>query len=91
MEQAPPPPPRPRPALDRFLSERKIAYRQAAVPLQTTGETLRLICLPFDDPQRRVPNKELMERIWRWTAGQITPASFFPYGQEAAADTEVAA
>lgn len=87
----PAPPPRPRPALDRFLSDRRISYRRAAAPLQTSHETVRLICLPFDDPARRVPNKALMERIYRWSAGEITANSFYPFGPEAPAAAGVAA
>jgi hypothetical protein len=88
----PAPPPRSRPAFDLWLAVRKISYREAAEPLQTSHETVRLICLPFDDADRRVPNKDLMARIYRWTAGEIPPSSFYDFGgQEATAGAVAAA
>lgn len=41
-------------------------------------ETVRLICLPFSDPRRRVPGGEVLELIHRFTAGAILAAHFYP-------------
>lgn len=83
----PAPPPRNLPAFALWLKVRDIDTRTAGERLECSHETIRLICLPFDDEARRVPGKSLMERIFRWTGGEIPPRSFYPYdkGQEAAA------
>ncbi len=71
------PPPLVRPQFATALFEAGLDYQQAAVALQSSRETIRLICLPFNDPRRRVPNRKLMQRIVDWTEGKIRPADFY--------------
>lgn len=71
---------RPRPRLARWLFDRALEYPDVGGkdgPLGCSVMTISLICRPFDDPKRRVPNKGLMERIIRLTGGECTPDSFF--------------
>lgn len=75
MDRLPPPCPRPRLALLLFQSN--VDYQQAAEALESSRETIRLICLPFADDRRRVPNRRLMARIVAWTAGETKPADFY--------------
>ena len=75
MQTAPSPDPRPK--LAQYLFDRGMTYREASVPLETTHETVRRMCLPFSDPQRRVPRPPLMTRIQAWTQGEISPADFY--------------
>lgn len=67
-----------RPSLAKFIWERGLDYRAAGEALGRTGEWVRLVCLPFDDPRRRVPETEDMRRIFEWSAGQIAPSDFYP-------------
>lgn len=68
---------RPRPKLALWLWERDIILRQAAEELECSYEQVRLICLPFDDQNRRVPSEALIERIIEYTGGDITAADFY--------------
>lgn len=74
MEQLPPP--RSRPAFAQFLWDRGISHRDAAAALDRSHEYVRRICLPFDDPNRRVPDDETLERIGEYTRGEITKRDF---------------
>lgn len=74
----PPPAPLRRPKLAQFLFERDLSFAAAGEQLGRTREWVRLICLPFDDPRRRVPDLDDMERIVAWTGGEVTPADFYP-------------
>ena len=67
-----------RPTLARWIWERGLELRQVAAGLGCSYEQVRLICLPFGDPKRRVPTTELIERIVAYTAGEITAADFYP-------------
>lgn len=69
---------RPRPKFALWLWERDIGLRQAAEELECSYEQVRLICLPFDDDNRRVPSEALIERIVEFTGGDITAADFYP-------------
>ena len=71
------PPPVRRPKLAELLFARDVDYRQAAAALGSSRETIRLICMPFGDVRRRVPNARLMSRIVTWTAGEVRPADFY--------------
>jgi hypothetical protein len=73
-----PPAPLVRPKLAVYMFEREITLRMAGEALDQSPDWVRLVCLPFDDPRRRVPNKEAMERIVAWTGGEIAPADFYP-------------
>lgn len=72
------PEPLKRPKLAKFLWDRDVKFAAAGEALGRTGEWVRLICLPFDDPRRRVPDAKDLERIHTWTNGEITPADFYP-------------
>lgn len=73
-----PPPEIGRNEFDEWCWRRGIDLRAAADALDASVETIRLIRLPFSDSRRRVPAKELAERIFAYTAGDIVPAHFFP-------------
>lgn len=71
------PPPKKHPKFATLLFARGVDYREAAEALGSSRETIRLICLPFDDDRRRVPNARLMARIRAWTGDEIRPADFY--------------
>jgi hypothetical protein len=73
-----PPPARPHPKLARWLFDRKLSFRDVSKPFGCSHEYVRLICLPFDDPNRRVPTADVVERIHTYTAGEISPADHYP-------------
>jgi hypothetical protein len=75
---APVPSPLVRPRLAQFLWERDISFREAGRALDRTGEWVRLICLPFDDPRRRIPDLQDIQRIYDWTGGEVTAGDFYP-------------
>ncbi len=78
MNATPPAPlPLNRPKLARWLWERDLDNSQAADCLGRTREWVRLVCLPFDDPRRRIPQREDMDRIFAFTNGEVTPADFY--------------
>lgn len=74
-----------RPTLAEWLWRRDVTLIQAGELFECSPEMVRLICLPFDDPKRRVPDSRtsaggkpsLMERIITATGGDIIPAGFF--------------
>lgn len=72
------PPPINRPKLARYIWERSLKLATVGDELDCSYEQVRLICLPFDDPKRRVPTSELLSRIVEWTEGQVTAADFYP-------------
>lgn len=49
-----------------------------------SDETVRLICLPFDHPRRRVPSGPLIEAIVSLTKAEIGEGHFHPEAQAAA-------
>lgn len=69
---------KPRPKFALWLWERDIILREAAGELECSYEQVRVICLPFEDQNRRVPGEALIERIVEYTGGQITAADFYP-------------
>lgn len=73
-----PPVHRPRPRLARWLFDHDMTDVDAGRRLGCTGEYVRLICLPFDDPNRRVPGKRIMERVLSVTNGAVRPDDFYP-------------
>lgn len=72
------PPPRPRPRLAAFIFDRGLDLKDVGDAIGCSHEQVRLICLPFGDPKRRVPGAELMERIVLWTNRAVTPSDFYP-------------
>ena len=73
-----PPSPLLRPKLARYLWDRDVDLRAAGEALGRSREWVRLACLPFEDPRRRIPDAAFMERIHAWTRGEITPSDFYP-------------
>jgi len=86
-----PPAPLVRPKFAQFLFDRGLNYREAGERLGRTREWARLVCLPFDDPRRRIPDAEDIRLIVTWTGGVVTPADFYPpeLSQSPTADGEV--
>lgn len=80
-----------RPALALWLWERGIKFKPAGELFGCSYETVRAICRPFDDPDRRVPTGDLMRVIVEITG--IRPADFYPpqLNGDASAMTEAAA
>lgn len=78
LQTNPLPAPLERPKLATFLFERDITTAAAAAALGRTREWLRLILLPFNDPRRRIPDAQDLEKIHVWTKGAITPSDFYP-------------
>lgn len=66
------------PKIAHFIFERGLTMRAAAEQLGRSRQWVQLICLPFDDPRRRIPDVEDMERIHAWSGGELTPADFYP-------------
>lgn len=73
-----------RPPFARWLFDRSLDFRKAASLLGCSHETVRLVCLPFDDAGRRIPGKELMQKIVALTEGEIDPNSFYGISADAA-------
>lgn len=71
------PPIVPRPRLAAYIFERALELKTVGEAIGCSGEQVRLICLPFGHPKRRVPRTDLMARIVAWTGGEITPADFY--------------
>jgi len=71
-----PPPPRQKPAFAQFLWDRRVSYREASKALKRSHEYVRRICLPFGDPNRRVPDDEVLARIATYTGGSISKLDF---------------
>jgi hypothetical protein len=77
-EFAAPPPVRPLPPLAFWLFRRGIKLREAAAAFGCSVEYVRMICRPFDDPDRRVPTPDVVEAIHAYTQGEIGPADHYP-------------
>lgn len=73
-----PPPVRQLPPLAFWLFRRGLKLREAAGPFGCSAEYVRLICLPFDDPDRRVPTPDVIAAIHTYTQGEIGPADHYP-------------
>lgn len=67
-----------RPKLARWMFERGLKPRHATGPLRIGELSVRRYCKPFGDPERRIPDEQTMARIVAWTAGEVTPADFYP-------------
>lgn len=83
------PDPRPRPKLAHWRFERGLsligtaglivkAASELGLEVSCSDETVRLICLPFEDPRRRVPRGGILQAIEKMTAGQIGEPDFYP-------------
>jgi hypothetical protein len=73
-----PPNPVPRPKLASYIWARGMELKAVGDAIDCSHEHVRRMCLPFGDPNRRVPAEDLMARIVAWTDGEIRPADFYP-------------
>jgi hypothetical protein len=79
-----------RPKLWRYYRERGLSRVEVSVAFDRTPEWVRLICLPFGDPKRRVPSPEDVQRFWEWSQGAISPADWYPPALNAPPSAEAA-
>lgn len=77
-DPTPIPPPIARPPLALWLWRRGLSLRDGAAYFDTTAETLRRACLPFDHPCHRPPYRALLRRIMALTGGEIRLDDWFP-------------
>ena len=70
--------PHPRPAFDGWLTLHRRDYAWAAQQLGRSREYIRLICLPFDDGERRDPSGGLVRAIIRLTNGAVRADDWHP-------------
>lgn len=70
--------PHPRPAFDAWLTLHRKDYAWAAARLNRSREYVRLMCLPFDDPERRDPSGRVVREVVRLTAGAVRPDDWHP-------------
>lgn len=73
-----------RPKLWRYYRDRGLTRVQVSEVCDRTPEWVRLICLPFDDPKRRVPSPDDVQRLWEWSDGEISPSDWYPPALSAA-------
>ncbi len=85
------PPPKRRPKLAQWRYDRNLTLRATADLLEQTAgyrvcshETVRVLCLPFDDPDRVEPEPDLALAIATLTGGEVRPDDFVPPEKEAA-------
>jgi len=71
-------PPLLRPRFASWLWERDITNVEAAEAVGCHPLTVGRICKPFGDPDRRMPEPPVMERIVELTRGDVTPNDFYP-------------
>ena len=67
-----------RPPLALWLWLRGYNWKQAGDLFRCSGEAVRLWCLPYDDPNRRMPDEASLTNIKAGTGGAITAADFYP-------------
>lgn len=72
------PDPRPSPAFEAWLKARRLDYAWAAEQLGISREYARLICLPFDEANRRDPSGRLVRAIIRLTGGAVRAEDWHP-------------
>lgn len=70
--------PHPRPAFHAWLDLHRKDYAWAAEQLGRSREYVRLMCLPFDDPQRRDPSGRVVRNVVRLTGGAVRPDDWHP-------------
>lgn len=72
------PTPADRPKLYRWMFDRGLKSADAAAALDCSPQTVRNICQPFDDDRRLKPSDALLEKIVRWTGGEVAAGDFYP-------------
>lgn len=85
------PPPANRPKFWRFCRERELTTRQIMEIFDRSDEWVRLVCLPFHDNKRRIPDQADIERIYMWSQGAIGPQDWYPPSLNAPAEQARAA
>lgn len=76
-----------RPKIALFIWQRGLDYHGFGKAVGRTREWARLVCLPFDDPRRRIPDEADLARIYAWTKGEVSPADFYPPALQALRET----
>lgn len=64
--------------LDRFCWERGLELSDKAAAWECSTEHARRICLPFGHPDRKVPQPDIVARIYQWSRGEIGAADHYP-------------
>lgn len=72
------PDPERRPKLWRYYRARGLSGAQVGAVFGKSREWVRQVCRPFDDDKRVVPSPADVERAFDWSAGEITPADWYP-------------
>lgn len=83
------PDPRPRPKFAHWRFERNLSLVKTAGLIERSAqaldlvvtcsdETVRLICLPFDDKRRRVPSGDMARAIAHLTERAVCAPDFYP-------------
>ena len=67
-----------KPKLAGWMFDRSISAPSAAEALGCSKQTVLNITKAFTDTARTVPRDELLERIVKWTGGEVTAADFYP-------------
>lgn len=67
-----------RPLLYYWLGGHRKTNPEAAALLGVSAQSLHRYMLPFDDANRQVPPKDVLERIVALTGGEIGAAHFYP-------------
>lgn len=65
-----------RPALALWVWQRFHKFKDAGEYFGMSWEAVRSACLPFGHPDRSVPRRDTLQRIFDLTDGEITPDSF---------------
>lgn len=78
MHQETAPPAENRPKLWRYYRERHLSREEVGQAFGRTAEWVRLVCLPFDNPNRRVPSLDDVTRAHEWSGGEIKPSDWYP-------------
>jgi hypothetical protein len=78
--------PLPRSRFDHWCWLRSVKLSEIGQAVGCRQERARRMRLPFGDPLRVVPGELEMARIVAWTAGEITPADFYPPAPAPAAE-----
>lgn len=72
------PDPRPSPAFETWLKARRLGYTWAAEQLGCSPEYVRLLCLPFDEPNRRDASGRVVRAVIRLTGGAVRAEDWHP-------------
>ena len=72
------PEPAVRPLFWRFCRDRDLSMTEVAKIFGRSRGWAYLICLPFNDLRRRVPDPEDIAAIHDWSGGTIGPAHWYP-------------